>query len=150
MCVFICILTVGSSLRLNSKFPFHLLCHCSKDAFASSKVVSRLVYCQQDHPQGTAGSRLLLESKPLHPFPSETGGFHPAAGNRSLPCSYGYVLLPQDVGPPHQQACWGTPLLAHFCCICSPPLRSQRMGFSPVLHPLPPKQVLLLCSISLQ
>lgn len=55
-------------------------------------------------PQGTAGSGLLLESKPLRPFPSEMGRFHPAAGNVSLPHSYGSVhgcvLLPQGTGPP--------------------------------------------------
>lgn len=111
MCVVICTLTVRSSLRLNSKFPFHLLCRCSRDAFPSSKVVSGLAYCQQDHPWGTIGSWLLLESKPLHPFPSEMGGFHPGAGNGSLPCSYGYVhgcaLLPWDVRSLHQQGVLG-------------------------------------------
>lgn len=55
-------------------------------------------------PQGTAGSGLLLESKPLRLFPSEMGRFHPAAGNVSLPHSYGSVhgcvRLPQGTGPP--------------------------------------------------
>lgn len=154
MCVVICTLTVGSSLRLKSKFPFNFLCCCSRDAFPSSKVVSGLAYSQQDHPWGTAGSGLLLESKPLHPFPSEMGRFHSAAGNGSLPRGYGYVhgrvLRLWDMGPPHQQVCWGTSLLASLCPICSPPLWRQRAGVSPALHPLLPKQVLLLCSVSLQ
>lgn len=51
-------------------------------------------------PQGSAGSGLLLGSKPLHPFPSEMGRFNPAARNVSLPHSYGSVLLPQGTDPP--------------------------------------------------
>lgn len=52
-------------------------------------------------PQGTAGSGLLLESKPLQPFPSEMGRFNPAAGNVSLPHSYGSELgCAQGTDPP--------------------------------------------------
>ena len=123
--MFICTLTVGSLLRLNSNFPFHLLCRCSRDAFCSSEVVSGLACCQQDHPWGAAGSRLLLESKLLHPFLSEMGGFSSCSREwkptmQLWLCAW---LCPTAVGhtaPPHQQACWGAPpasaLPAHLLC----------------------------------